>query len=167
MSARALLEVLLKFWGVVMLASTLTSLPSLFYFTPQSTPDLVRTQAFALAVGAVVAVCLLFFAPRLSRLLMPSGQAAAPDWAASNLLEVALVALGVFFIVSGLKLVVFSALELLRAQTWVKAGLQDSIWARERFNFVSGVTELIAGGLLLRFRLRLVQWLPGRSEEAA
>ncbi len=171
MTARTLLEVLLKFWGVVMLASTAGSLPAFFMVVPSSAPEFNRSQTFGFAVGmlihALAAICLLFFARPLSRLLMPGGEAERLNFPADGLLEAGLITLGVFFLVSGFQLVAVVGLELLRAQTWVKAGAQESAWANQRVNFFSGAAELLAGYLVLRFRQRLPGWFPGSSERAA
>lgn len=171
MSAQTLLEVLLKFWGVVILASTLTPIPSLFYVLPGSTPEFTRAQVLVIAAGvatnATVGACLLLLARTLSQFIMPGADSTRIEWPAGGLLEVALVALGIFLMVGGLKLAVIVGVELLRAQTWVKAGLQESAWEHQRSNFASGATELLAGYLVLRFRRRISQWLPGGSEGAA
>ena len=154
MSARVLLEVLLKFWGVVLLASALGSIPAFLYNLPESEPQLTHGIVARIAINAIVGVCLLLFARSCSRLLMPSADASRPEWPAGDLLEVALVVLGISLIVGGLKV---TATAFLRSET--------------RANWlvivVSGFTDLLAGYLVLRFRHRAAQWLPGNSKDAA
>ena len=171
MNARTLMEVLLKFWGVVTLVSVAGSLPSFFALLLPSSQGYAPAQLWSFAVGIVAtivaAICLLRFAGPFSQHLIANSEVAASDTAALSLLEVALVALGVFLVIEGFKSVAAVGVELALSQRWVQVGDTASTWAHERSTFVSGLTELVAGVLVIRFRKRIPDWLPSGAGGAA
>ena len=171
MNARTLMEVLLKFWGVVTLVSVTGPLPTFFALLLPSSKGYNHVELWSFAIGIVVTIaagiCLLRFAKPLSQVLIPGSEASSRELSGHIILEVALVALGVFLMISGFKFVAAVGVELVLSQRWVQVGETASTWARERGTFVSGATELVAGFLVIWFRRRVSEWLPSGAGGAA
>lgn len=171
MSARTLLEVLLKFWAVVTLASAASSVTGLISVFASPVQGLSRGQVYAYGSGFVfpvlAALALLRFARPLAGALTEHTAQDPLEAPGRSLLEASLITLGVFFVITGLRFIVPVAVELFLSQSWGNVGANESVWARNRSTFVSGITELVGGLLILRFRHRLPALFSASIESAA
>jgi hypothetical protein len=165
-SARQLVEALLKAWAVVTLVGAVSQLPTFLVFL---SPSPMRGQTWGFALGiiftVVAAVLLIRFAEPLSHVLIRASE--LEPIPASSLLLPFIVTLGVYLLVSGLRGVAVVGLELLLAQSWANVGAAESVWARERTVAFSGAAEAIGGLLVLRFRNRIPVWLSASADNAA
>jgi hypothetical protein len=175
MSTRALTEVILKVWGVIVIGSALTSVGSiaagLASDAPAGTPSgafhaILRSNALLVAFGAAVGVLLILIAPWLSRKLFPASADLMLSVSSDLLLNIGIVILGLFQIVEG----VLNAARI-GVLFWLKPSFDQVpaavyAWRYNPEALVSAVAALLLGGLLLGLRSWLTTVLLPRSAQS-
>ncbi len=174
MSAKTLAELALKVWGVVLLLSSLFSLPAALWtvwIVPAGDPQAAFIRAsqigyiLSVTVQALAGVVVLVWADKIVALFESDVTPLQIEVSSAQLQVLALAIVGVLVLVDGLKNAAAAAYVLL-----TKPEQDDTVsymWARQGEAMIKAVVQIAAGALMVLGREAVVRyWLRLRGEGA-
>ena len=175
MNAKTLGEVLLRVWGVVLLASAVASLGSLsLLFEQTSGPDAAEWRTSALSSAAhlfmtlVIGLSLIRGGHALAARLFKDSSGPNEPIDLATITSLAFSLLGFYFLAVGLRDAIAIGVMLASKASWDETRAYEYFWDRQRQAFVAAIVNIAAGAVLLISRKHLASWwMKLRSSPAA
>jgi hypothetical protein len=163
MTARRLVEIGVRIWGLSLILQLPWSLPSLALTFGVPGDAYVRAATVGSIAGAALilisAVLLFVYAPASASRLVPESDVVTTSVDAYDVAGIAIVLFSIAMLVGGAQDVVSSAYRLAALPSWDETGNLEFLMNNHKEEVVRGVVLVTAGAVLIWQRNALREWM--------